>query len=243
MMTCHSNEHNSLLNNRYLNRIKDMNTSNSTSPLSVNDVLGGLPETACFTPFGIIDLSNPKESDVDREIIAQALSRIPRFNGLTGDYCSYSVAQHCVIGANAIYCATEDKKLAFRFLLHDAHEAFLGDITRPVQRYLGSDFCCQLDSFKSKWDEVIYRKFGLTPPSPFNKKDPIHIMDNLMLLYEFQRFYPQHLPEWPDNRLIVSPIKKFNKPIVAEMIRLGLAETCPSEDAGGRFLMRLIEYT
>ena len=220
-----------------------MNSSNSTSPLSVNDVLGGLPETACFTPFGIIDLSNPKESDVNICFIAQALSRIPRFNGLTGDYGTYSVAQHCVIGADAMYKATGDKELALRFLLHDAHEAFLGDITRPVQKCFGSDFCSQLESKKSKWDEVIYQTFGLTPPSAYDKDDPIHVMDDLMLTYELQRFFPQHLKQWPDNEIIISPEEKFNISIVAEMIRLGLAETCPSEDAGGRFLMRLIEYT
>ena len=219
-----------------------MNSSNLTSPLSVNDVLGGLPETACFTPFGIIDLLNPKESDVNICFIAQALSRIPRFNGLTGDYGTYSVAQHCVIGADAMYKATGDKELALSFLLHDAHEAFLGDITRPVQKCFGSDFCSQLESKKSKWDEVIYQTFGLTPPSAYDKDDPIHVMDDLMLAYELQRFFPQHLKQWPDNEIIVSPEEKFNISIVADMIRLGLAETWPSVVAVDRFLTCLLEY-
>lgn len=219
-----------------------MNSSNSTSPLSVTDVLGGLPETACFTPFGIIDLLNPKESDVNICFIAQALSRIPRFNGLTGDYGTYSVAQHCVIGADAMYKATGDKELVLSFLLHDAHEAFLGDITRPVQKCFGSDFCSQLESKKSKWDEVIYQTFGLTPPSAYDKDDPIHVMDDLMLAYELQRFFPQHLKQWPDNEIIISPEEKFNISIVAEMIRLGLAETWPSVVAVDRFLTCLLEY-
>ena len=219
-----------------------MNTSNLTSPLRVKDVLGGLPETACFTPFGIIDLLNPKESDVNICFIAQALSRIPRFNGLTGDYGTYSVAQHCVIGADAMYKATGDKELALSFLLHDAHEAFLGDITRPVQKCFGSDFCSQLESKKSKWDEVIYQTFGLTPPSAYDKDDPIHVMDDLMLAYELQRFFPQHLKQWPDNEIIISPEEKFNISIVAEMIRLGLAETWPSVVAVDRFLTCLLEY-
>ena len=219
-----------------------MNSSNSTNPLRVKDVLGGLPETACFTPFGIIDLSTPKESDVNICFIAQALSRIPRFNGLTGDYGTYSVAQHCVIGADAMYKATGDKELALSFLLHDAHEAFLGDITRPVQKCFGSDFCSQLESKKSKWDEVIYQTFGLTPPSAYDKDDPIHVMDDLMLAYELQRFFPQHLKQWPDNEIIVSPEEKFNISIVAEMIRLGLAETWPSVVAVDRLLTCLLEY-
>ncbi|QHJ77666.1 MAG: hypothetical protein [Bacteriophage sp.] len=215
-----------------------MNSSNSTNPLRVKDVLGGLPETACFTPFGIIDLLNPKESDVDFAFIAQALSRIPRFNGLTGHYGTYSVAQHCVIGADAIHVATKDKELALRFLLHDAHEAFLSDIPRPVQKCFGSDFSEQLEALKSKWDEVIYRKFGLKPPSLSDKKDPIHVMDDLMLAYEFQRFFPQHLKQWPDNEIIISPIEKFNEPIVADTIRGGLEEAWAEEEAVLLFLDR-----
>jgi len=219
-----------------------MNTSNSTSPLRVKDVLGGLPETACVTPFGIIDLLNPKESDVDISFIAQALSRIPRFNGLTGNNGAYPVALHCVIGAEAIYNVTEDKKLALRFLLHDAHEAFLSDIPRPVQKCFGSDFCRQLDSFKSKWDEVIYHKFGLKPPSLSDKKDPIHVMDDLMLAYEFQRFFPQYLSELPDNSIIISPIEKFNNPMVAEMIRHGMKEAWTEEEAVVLFIDRVCFY-
>lgn len=208
-----------------------MNTSTFKSP-------SGDGEALCYTPFGIIDLSNPKESDVNICFIAQALSRIPRFNGLTGDDGSYSVAQHCVIGADAMYEATGDKELAVRFLLHDAHEAFLSDIPRPVQKCFGSDFSEQLEALKSKWDEVIYHKFGLTPPSPFEKDDPIHVMDDLMLAYEFQRFFPQHLKQWPDNEIIISPIEKFNEPIVADTIRGGLEEAWAEEEAVLLFLDR-----
>lgn len=215
-----------------------MNSSIFKSPLSINDVLGGLPETACVTLFDIIDLLNPKESDVDVNIIAKALSRITRFNGLNGGNRSYPVAQHCVIGADAIYEVTKDKELALSFLLHDAHEAFLSDIPRPVQKCFGSDFSEQLEALKSKWDEVIYHKFGLTPPSPFEKDDPIHVMDDLMLAYEFQRFFPQHLKQWPDNEIIISPIEKFNEPIVADTIRGGLEEAWAEEEAVLLFLDR-----
>lgn len=206
-----------------------MNTSNSTSPSSAKEAL-------CYTPFGIIDLLNPKESDVNISIIAQALSRIPRFNGLTGDDGSYPVAQHCVIGADAMYEATGDKELAVRFLLHDAHEAFLGDITRPVQKCLGSDFYRQLESKKSKWDEVIYKKFGLTPPSSFEKTDLIHKMDNLMLAYEFREFFPQYFIKIPDTGVISSPEDKFNIPIVARIIRRGLTKRWTDKEAKARFI-------
>jgi hypothetical protein len=63
--------------------------------------------------------------------VAPALARIPRFNGHvpTGPY---SVAQHCVIGADMIIRETGNVRAAAHFLLHDAHEAYVGDIPRPV---------------------------------------------------------------------------------------------------------------
>lgn len=233
-----------------------MISSNLTSPLSINDVLGGLPETACVTPFGIIDLLNPKESDVDISFIAQALSRIPRFNGLTGNNGAYPVALHCVIGAEAIYNVTEDKKLALRFLLHDAHEAFLSDIPRPVQKCFGSDFSERLETITNKWDEVIYQKFGLTSPRSFLESinaDLASEMDCLLQQYEYEAFFCKYENKPLISRIgvfdkpafmpVISPIELFNKPEFTETIRLGLAETWPSVVAEDRFLACLLRYT
>lgn len=44
----------------------------------------------------------------------------------------YSVAQHSVIGADAILEETGDVAAALAFLVHDAHEALIGDITSPA---------------------------------------------------------------------------------------------------------------
>ena len=118
----------------------------------------------------------------------------------------------------------------------------MSDIPRPVQKCFGSDFSEQLEALKSKWDEVIYHKFGLTPPSPFEKDDPIHVMDDLMLAYEFQRFFPHHLKQWPDNEIIISPIEKFNEPIVADTIRGGLEEAWAEEEAVLLFLDRVDSF-
>lgn len=205
-----------------------MNTSNLSSPLSVNDVLGGLPETACVTPFGIIDLSNPKESDINVAFIAQVLSRIPRFNGLTGNYGAYSVAQHCVIGAKAMCEETKDEKLALRFLLHDAHEMYLGDIIRPVQKCFGSDFSKQLEAITSKWDKVIYQKFGLKPPSSA-EEELVREMDDLMLAYECRKFYPEHFKQQPE-------IRGVNSTAVNAVILLGLAKAWEEQKAKELFL-------
>lgn len=67
--------------------------------------------------------------------IAGPLARCARFAGHIGSGV-YSVAQHSVEGADALLRETGDKRLAALFLLHDAHEAYIGDISTPVQAAL-----------------------------------------------------------------------------------------------------------
>ncbi len=92
-------------------------------------------QTTTDTAF---DLVNPHPEMVDfKTHIPEALSRIGRFNGTIRSGI-YSVAQHSVIGADAIYRETGSNLKAAAFLLHDAHEAYIGDIITPAQNALCS---------------------------------------------------------------------------------------------------------
>ena len=64
----------------------------------------------------------------DIETIAHALAHINRFTGHVG---VYSVAQHCVLLS---YQAPAH--LALDALLHDAPEAYIGDVSAPLKRHL-----------------------------------------------------------------------------------------------------------
>lgn len=79
-----------------------------------------------------VDLINPRPEMIDLKVdVAEGLARIARFAGqITSG--PYSVAQHCVMGADALLRETGDTTLAAAFLLHDAHEAYIGDITSPA---------------------------------------------------------------------------------------------------------------
>lgn len=79
-----------------------------------------------------VDLINPRPEMIDLKVdVAEGLARIARFSGqITSG--PYSVAQHCVMGADALMRETGDTTLAAAFLLHDAHEAYIGDITSPA---------------------------------------------------------------------------------------------------------------
>lgn len=82
----------------------------------------------------VVSLLHPAAHDIDfvRDV-APSLALIRRFNGHAGpEGRGYSVAQHCCLGARAIYAETRSPRAALAFLLRDAHKAYLGDITSPV---------------------------------------------------------------------------------------------------------------
>lgn len=71
------------------------------------------------------------------EVIARALSRINRYTGHAG---GLSVAQHCVM---CCFVAPMDVKLSA--LLHDAHEAYIGDMSAPLKQLIPQ--YCDLEQF------------------------------------------------------------------------------------------------
>lgn len=81
------------------------------------------------TYMGIhFDLLDPQPEMIDIGDIAHALARIFRF---TGHGNEYSVAQHSILVSYRV-----PLELAFQGLMHDAHEAYMGDISAPLKRVL-----------------------------------------------------------------------------------------------------------
>jgi hypothetical protein len=97
-----------------------------------------------------IDIRNPTEDAICIEDIAHALSNICRFGGHCHPF--YSVAQHSVIVA-----ALAPPELQLAALLHDAAEAYLGDVIKPLKILLGY----QYERYELMFDSIIRRKFGL----------------------------------------------------------------------------------
>jgi hypothetical protein len=110
---------------------------------------------------------DPRPEDISIKDIAHALSMLNRFTGHTN--WPYSVAQHCVL---ASYLVPEDQKLGA--LLHDASEAYVNDVARPVKRYI-ADY----QAIENKILDVIELKFGVNTRTP-----DIKYADTQMLVTE-----------------------------------------------------------
>lgn len=119
------------------------------------------------------DLVRPDWRQVDFDVdVPEALARIARFTGHVRSG-PYSVAQHSVLGADAIFRETRSREAAAAFLIHDAHEAYVGDMATPISgalveiaRELGGDACAVLmrsclRELKSRQDQAIFRATGM----------------------------------------------------------------------------------
>lgn len=116
------------------------------------------------------DLWAPTPSMVCIEDIAHHLSIINRFTG--GTKWPYSVAQHSAEVAIEVPC--------LEALLHDAHEAYIGDISTPLKN-LVKGYSNILDEIKSHIDLAIRIKFSL---QPFEEVVGLHEADMRMLMTE-----------------------------------------------------------
>ena len=70
---------------------------------------------------------DPQQDQVDIEDIAHGLAYQCRFNGQTRHF--YSVAQHSLIVAGLV-----PKRFRLAALLHDAAEAYMGDMVKPLKQ-------------------------------------------------------------------------------------------------------------
>lgn len=80
-------------------------------------------------------LNAPKAEAINVQNIASALGKLCRYNGHCRGF--YSVAEHSVLVAELLDDVGATPETVLAGLLHDAHEAYTGDMTRPMRQALG----------------------------------------------------------------------------------------------------------
>lgn len=138
---------------------------------------------------------DPRVEDIDIRDIAHSLSLQCRYNGHVQRF--YSVAEHCVLMADWVY-DQDSAQNALWALLHDATEAYVGDMIRPLKKYM-PDFIATEDRVMA----VIAEKFGLyTTEMP----DIVKEADNRILLTERDALMVPTAFAWEQDGLDPLPV-------------------------------------
>jgi len=140
-----------------------MNTS-----VAVKTIVGPTIRLVGGTYFDFLD---PDGSHYTIEDIAHGLAMTCRFAGQCPRF--YSVAEHSVHVSNIV-----PPEFAFAGLMHDAAEAFLGDVSRPLKGLLP-----EYKAIENRVEWSIFDRFGVVGAWSLEVKEA----DNIMLATEQKR--------------------------------------------------------
>jgi 5'-deoxynucleotidase YfbR-like HD superfamily hydrolase len=125
---------------------------------------------------------NPHPDQIDIRDIARGLSQICRFSGQVP--APYSVAQHSVLVADILiappisdlaHCSLDTIRAG---LLHDASEAYIGDVPTPLKKDLPL-----YNEVETNIIQCVYEKFGI----PFKDlPEEVKVADAIALKTEFR---------------------------------------------------------
>lgn len=120
-----------------------------------------------------IHLLEPAVAAIRPNDLAEHLAKANRWAGATA--LPFTVAQHSIMVAT--YCPQAIQPYA---ILHDAHEAYIGDIITPAARALDAllpGARAALADLKARLDFAIHARFGLAWPLPRAVAMAVHHAD------------------------------------------------------------------
>lgn len=131
---------------------------------------------------------DPDSEQIELADIARALGNQCRFGGHCRSF--YSVAQHCVIVSELIEADGGTAEDALAGLMHDAAEAYLGDLPHPIKHRspLGAAF----REAEQPLEQVIRVRFGITGSPAAVKR-----IDRALLATERRTFSSERW-HWPE---------------------------------------------
>jgi hypothetical protein len=127
-------------------------------------------------------LLDPRPEDVCIEDIARGLAYQCRFNGHTKRF--FSIAQHSVLVSQHV---GNDRSVQLWGLLHDAAEAYLGDMVRPLKLFMP-----EYREAEARVTRCIVERFGLSPEEPMIVKSA----DNTVMATEKRDLMGPSPREW-----------------------------------------------
>ena len=159
----------------------------------------------CLTTYtkAAFNTFDPDEDKIDIRDIAHALSMMTRANGHYPEF--FSVGQH------SIQCCREAMKrnyvpeITLACLLHDASEAYLADITRPVKKNMTMYL-----QIEEQLQNLIYSKYLDFIPAG-EQKILVQTIDDACLYYEFEHYMGEKI--FPVAPVLMSEFKYEFQPM------------------------------
>lgn len=154
--------------------------------MSELDRVGCLGNTIKVAAGHYVDLANPHPMSIDLPTIASALSKLCRF----GCHCPtfYSVAEHCVHATRLAAADNLCREGLRAVLLHDAAEAYVGDVVKPLKVML-PDYA----KVEARMEAAVSERFGVD----FKRwSTEIKRYDRMMLKAEKIALWPEDTEEW-----------------------------------------------
>lgn len=144
-----------------------------------------------------MDLRLADPAAITIEDVAHHLALLNRFTGATSR--PYSVAEHSVHVMTLMRdeMGIEHPRALLAGLLHDAHEAYIGDLSTPLKAALDAEDAAR------NWRQVVWRvraqvqaRFGVHAAS-IGWHRAIRVADLRMLATERRDLMPRSGPDWP----------------------------------------------
>lgn len=169
--------------------------------------MGRVGPTIALFGGGVLDLCAPDPAVITARSIAHALSMLCRFTGHSRWF--YSVAEHSV---HCSYLVPPEH--AFAALMHDAAEAFVGDVSRPLKMLLP-----EYRWIEKRIELAVAAKFDLPSQMPAAVKEA----DLLMLKAEQEQVMDRGREAWDGLEDLDAPALRieFWSPVEAERMFMG----------------------
>lgn len=163
---------------------------------------------------------DPRPEEILIEDIARSLSYSSRYNGHMNIF--YSVALHSLMVCKELQERGYSKDLQLIGLLHDASEAYICDIPRPLKPFLTNYY-----EIEKNLQDMIYEKFlGRLPTE--EELEILKVIDDEALLYEAENYITSNNWMWKKpaiSKCLDGAWKKYIPYSTFESVELVFLET------------------
>lgn len=180
----------------------------------------------------LVNPTNPSVDSINLNDIAWALSRIPRFAGHSITEIPFNVAQHSIyvadlvgellharlkieiplevqLAVNEIHASGNTTAVLKKAQLHDAHEAYIGDIPSPIKKIPELRETFKL--IERRLDLAIFSYFGLSEMTE-QEHVAIKFCDKIAQAIEGYQFMPSRGSNWDLPEPTLTMLQKFPAP-------------------------------